>query len=273
MKLDLHTHTTFSDGDLEIYGNVRKALDFDLDGIAITDHDTIDSWQVIDGNEYPIMVIKGVELSTYYKNSSVHVLGYYLNDGGDYQELDEILKQIRQERLERLEKIISLLKPLGIELSKEEILKEAHGAVARPHVAKAIIKKYPELHLSIDDVFDQYIGNDAPAYVPVNNFQTEDAIALLKRNHCLVVIAHPLLIKKVDYKELFQFDIDGIEGFYNYSFDVEEDVVRVGDEYHILVTGGSDYHGPITRDSMGNAYVEDERAKVFLKKINLTSRM
>ncbi len=268
MKLDLHTHTTYSDGDLSIEGNTFRAVKLGLDGIAITDHDNIDSWKEIEEGNYPIFVIKGVELSTYYQKESVHVLGYYLNDGGDYHELEDTLKRFRKERIERLEKIISLLEPMGIVLTKEEILKEADGAVARPHIAKAIMKKYPELHLSIDDVFDQYIGNNAPAYVPVNDFQTEDAIQLLKRNHCLVVIAHPLFIQKYDYHELLKLGIDGIEGFYSYPFEVEEDVVRTGDEASILVTGGSDYHGPVTRDSMGKAYLEGERAKVFLKRIH-----
>lgn len=269
MRLDLHTHTTYSDGDLEIEGNVKRAIELGIDGIAITDHDNIDTWEEIDEENYPIMVIKGVELSTYYKGSSVHVLGYYLNDGGDYQELDELLKKTREDRLKRIDKMISLLQPLGIKLTREEILSEAHGAVARPHVAKAIMKKYPELGLSMDDVFDKYIGNDAPAYVPVNHFLTTDAIPLLKRNHCLAVVAHPLLIKNVDFHELLDLGIDGIEGFYSYDFVPSEDVIKVGDEAGILVTGGSDYHGPVTRDTMGSITVDDERAKEFLKRIEM----
>ena len=267
MKLDLHTHTTYSDGDLDINGNVEKAISLGLDGIAITDHDNVDSWSEIDENHYPIKVIKGVELSTYHKGQSVHVLGYYLNDGGDYSELDEFLKKTRIDRITRLDKMISLLKPFGFELTPEEIMSEADGAVARPHVAKAILKKYPELNLTKDDIFDKYIGNDAPAYVPVNNFQLIDAIQLLKDNHCLVVIAHPGYINKFDYHELAEFDIDGIEGFYDYGFDTDS-FEDFGDSHNLLVTGGSDYHGPKTRDSMGCAYLEGDRAKTFLKRIH-----
>lgn len=269
MKLDLHTHTNHSDGDLNVLGNALKAVEHDLDGIAITDHDNIDSWTEIEEREYPIIVIKGVELSTYYKGASVHLLGYYLNDDGNYQELKQRLREIRQDRLDRIDKIISLLKPLGIELEREEILREADGAVARPHVAKAIMKKYPNLNLTMDDVFDNYIGNKAPAYVPVNDFQTIDAINLLKRNHCIAVIAHPLEIKKINYHELLELDIDGIEGVYSYDFTPSEDVVKIGEEKGLIITGGSDYHGPITRNSIGKAYIEGERAKEFVKRINL----
>lgn len=269
MKLDLHTHTTYSDGDLDINGNVKRAIELGLDGVAITDHDNIDSWDEIDQNKYPILVIKGVELSTYYKGDNIHILGYYLNDGGDYSELNSILRTLRKDRIERLDKIISLLKPLGINLTREDVFREADGAIIRPHIAKAIMKKYPELNLSKDDVFDKYIGNHAPAYVPVTNFQTETAIELLKKNHCLVVIAHPLFIEKIDYHELLSLDIDGIEGFYSYSTETDDEVVKTAEELGLLVTGGSDYHGPITRNSMGDAYLEGDRAKTFLKRINL----
>ena len=268
MKLDLHTHTTYSDGEFDINGNVLRAKELGLDGIAITDHDNIDSWSEIDHNQYPIMVIKGVELSTYHKGDSIHILGYYLNNGESYQELASTLIEFREDRLERLEKIISKLKDLGIELTKEEIMKEADGAVGRPHVAKAIMKKYPELHLSIDDVFDRYIGNQDPAYVPTNNYQTEDAIKMLKRNNCLVVLAHPLEIKKIDYHEIIDLGIDGIEGFYLYKFEPQDDIVSLGDERNLLVTGGSDYHGSNARDAMGKVYLEGDRAKVFLKRIH-----
>ena len=110
IKYDLHTHTCYSDGDLDILGNVKNAIKLGLDGIAITDHDNIDGWEDIDNNSYKIDVIKGVELSTYYKGDSVHVLGYYLNDGGDYSELDNFLKKTREDRLIRVKKIIDLLK-------------------------------------------------------------------------------------------------------------------------------------------------------------------
>ena len=268
MTLDLHTHTIYSDGDLDILGNVKKAMEVGLDGIAIVDHDNIDSWKEIDKNTYPIKVIKGVELSTYYKGANVHVLGYYLNDGGDYHELDDFLVKTRRERLERIDKIIKLLEPFNIILTKEEIIKEADGAVARPHVAKAIMKKYPELGLTKNDIFNKYIGNDGPAYVPVNNFQTDAAVKMLHDNHCLAIIAHPKLIDKFDYKELLLLGIDGMEGFYKYKYDDFLDVVEFCDENDLLVTGGSDYHGPNTRDSIGEIYLDDKRSKQFLKKIN-----
>ncbi len=268
LKYDLHTHTNYSDGDLDIKGNVLNAYKLGLDGIAITDHDNIDSWEEIDNNNYPIDVIKGVELSTYYKGDSVHILGYYLNDSGDYSELDSFLKKTREDRLVRLKKIIELLKDYDINITYEEIIKEADGAVARPHIVKAIMKKYPKRGYTSAYLFDNYLGNDKPCYVPVNYFDTKDAIDLLKRNHCLVVVAHPLLINKFNYQELAKLGIDGIEAIYNYPKDIKNDVLAFTLNNKLIVTGGSDYHGPETRDSMGSAYLEGKELFKFLNRIN-----
>lgn len=268
LKYDLHTHTCYSDGDLDILGNVKNAIKLGLDGIAITDHDNIDGWEDIGNNSYKIDVIKGVELSTYYKGDSVHVLGYYLNDGGDYSELDNFLKKTREDRLIRVKKIIDLLKKYDINVTYEEIIAEADGAVARPHIAKAIMKKYPERGYTSNYLFENYIGNDKPCYVPVNYFDTRDAIELLKRNHCLVVIAHPLLITKFNYQELVKYNIDGIEAIYNYQDNIKNDVLSFTLNNKLIVTGGSDYHGPVTRDSMGSVYLEDKYVNLFLSKIN-----
>ena len=268
LKYDLHTHTSYSDGDLNISGNVENAIKLGLDGIAITDHDNIDGWEEIDNNSYKIDVIKGVELSTYYKGDSVHILGYYLNDNGDYSELDEFLKNTREERLVRVKKIIELLKQYDINVTYEEILKEADGAVARPHIVKAIMKKYPERGYTSNYLFDNYLGKDKPCFLPVNYFDTRDAIELLKRNHCLVVVAHPLLINKFNYQELAKYNIDGIEAFYNYQNDIKNDTLSFTLNNKLIVTGGSDYHGPITRDSMGSVYLEGKYVDLFLDKIN-----
>lgn len=269
MKYDLHTHTTYSDGGLSIDGNVLKAKEVGVDGIAITDHDNIESWREIDSNSYDIDVIKGVELSTYHKGDVVHVLGYYLNDGGDYNELEEFLRKVSKERMIRLKKIIKLLEKFDIYVTKEEILKEADGVVARPHIAEAIRKKYPERGYTKDGLFRDYLGNDAPCYVAINNFETRDGIELLKKNHCLVVVAHPLYINRFNYQELKELGIDGIETFYKYGRDdVCNDVLGFAIDNNLIITGGSDYHGTNTGNMIGDAYIEGEYVTKFLRKIN-----
>lgn len=267
MKLDLHTHTIYSDGELTVKESVEKARKLGLDGIAITDHDNIESWNDIDEID-DFIVIKGVELSTFHNNENIHLLGYYLNNNKSYEELDKFLKELREYRIERIRKIIELLKQFKIYLTEEEILKEADGAVGRPHVAAAIKKKYPEREYTNEYIFENFIGNGKPAYVPTKNFQTIDAIKMLKRNNCIAVIAHPLIIKKFDYKKLFKLNIDGIEVFYPYDNKSYKEVLKEAKKNKLLITGGSDFHGPNVRDTMGKEYLKDEYAEKFLKKIN-----
>ena len=269
MKLDLHTHTYYSDGELSVEENVQRAKQLGLDGIAITDHDNIDSWNDID-NIDDFKVIKGVELSTFYENENVHLLGYYLNNNKSYEELDRFLKKLRKDREIRINKMINLLKQFKIELTEEEILSEADGSVGRPHVAKAILKKYPNRNYTYDYIFENFIGNGKPAYVPTYNFQTIDAIKMLKRNSCIAVIAHPLLLKKFDYKKLFKLDIDGVEVFYPYYDKSYKKLLKEAKQNKLLITGGSDFHGPNVRDTMGKEYLKDEYVDIFLKNINKT---
>ena len=269
MKYDLHTHTKYSDGELTIEGNVRRAFELGLDGIAICDHDNIDSWQEIDNSKYEISLIKGVELSTYYKGENIHILGYYLNNNSPYEELDKFLKDMRKKRETRTKRIIELLKKQGINIEYKNIEKFADGAIGRPHIAKAIIEAYPQKNYTIDKIFDLYIGNGKSCYVKTSELQTEDAIRILKENNCLAILAHPLLIKKVDYKEILSLGVDGIECYYPYENKKDyHEVIKEAQKRKILITGGSDYHGPIIRNTMGKEYLEGEELEMFLKAIN-----
>ncbi len=270
MKLDLHTHTYYSDGSLSVGGNVLKAGECGLDGVAITDHNTIVGWEELDETEYPIMTIKGVEISTQFKEDSVHILGYYLNDGGDYSLLDSLLKQRYEEEMRRLRMIISKLEYMDIILTEEEVIEEAEREVTRRHIAQTIFKKYPKLGLSAEEIFQRYVGSDSPAYVPRFYFPTDVVIDVLHDSHCLAILAHPLFIRKFDFREMKDLGIDGMEGIYPYrhcSFDISP-VMEFCDSTGLMVTGGSDYHGPHSRTHMGESYIEEERAKIFLKKIS-----
>ena len=270
MKYDLHTHTIFSDGELTVEGNVQTAIERGLNGLAISDHDNLEAWKLIDNNTYPIPVIKAVELSTYHNKENVHILGYYLNNNGSYKELEDFLADLREKRKTRTQKMIKLLEEQGIYITYEDVLKYADGAVARPHVAQAVIASYPEQNYTIQDVFDLYIGDGKPAYVKTSDFQTIDAIDLLHRNNCLAILAHPLQIKKQDYRGILDLGVDGVECYYPYENNSDyQEVIDEAKKRNIIITGGSDFHGPHVRNTMGRAYLEGEESNQFLKRINL----
>lgn len=268
--MDLHTHTNNSDGDLTVEENIELAIVNNYKAIAITDHDNIDSWDLLD-NYDDIIAIKGVELSTFHKNESVHILGYYLNNGKSYEGLKNKLIELRLKRKNRVYKMIELLHQFDIYLTYEEIIKYADGVVARPHVAKAILDKYPDRGYTKEYIFENFIGDDKPAYVPVDNFSTKEAIDLLHNNNLIAVLAHPLYIKKFNYQEIKDLGIDGIECFYAYhDIDMNEykKVLKFAKSNNLIITGGSDYHGPNTRDTFKKAYLEGEYEDIFLNIIN-----
>ncbi len=268
--MDLHIHTNNSDGELTIIEMLEKAVLDNYRAIAITDHDNIDSWEKIDDYK-KIIGIKGVELSTFYKNESVHILGYYLNNNGSYEGLKNKLRELREKRKNRVYKMIQLLHQFDIYLTYDEIAKLADGVIARPHVACAIVEKYPNREYTKQYIFDNFIGDDKPAYVPVDEFSTSDAIKLLHDNNCIAVLAHPLYIKKFNYQEIKELGIDGIECFYAYH-DIDDSeykkVLKFAKSNNLLVTGGSDFHGPNTRNTFKEAYLEGEYEDIFLQAIN-----
>ena len=267
-KLDLHMHSTYSDGTLTIKELVDKAGSYKMSGIAITDHDNIESWKEIDNNNFNIYVIKGVEISTRYKNDVVHILGYYLNDNGEYTGLINKLNEICEQRKNRVKEIIKKLESFNIIITYDEVMKHADGAVARPHIVKAILEKYTDRGYTFDSLFEDYLGNDKPAYIELKEFGSYEAINLLHENHCIAVLAHPWSIKKFDYKEILQYGLDGLECDMTYAVVDSRKYLEFAKENNLIVTAGSDFHIPDIFNEIGYNYIEKEYSKLFLSRIN-----
>lgn len=267
-KLDLHIHSTYSDGSLTIKEIVDKAIISGMSRIAITDHDSIESWKEIDNGNFAIPVIKGVEISTRYKNDVVHILGYYLNDNGEYFGLINKLNEICEQRKNRVKDIIKKLDEFNIHITYEDVMKHADGAVARPHIVKAILEKYTDRGYTFDNLFENYLGNDKPAYIELKEFNSFEAINLLHENHCIAVLAHPWSIKKFDYRELLSFGIDGLECDMTKVVEDSKKYLEFAEDNNLIVTAGSDFHVPYIFNEIGYNYIEKDRAKSFLFKIN-----
>lgn len=244
--VDLHVHTTASDGRFSPADIVRKAASLDLTTIAITDHDTVDglSAALEAARAYPALrVIPGVELSTDVREGEIHVLGYFIDytDAG----LLRSLETMRDSRVNRARKMVEKLRALGMPLDWERVLQIAgEGAIGRPHVAQAMLEKgyIPTLQ----DAFRVYLGHGGPAYVERDKLTPAEAVRLILKSGGLPVLAHPLTggDPETTIQELKAVGLVGVEVYYaSYSDEEITPLLGLASKHGLIATGGTDYHG------------------------------
>lgn len=245
MRADLHLHTNASDGQYRPAELVELARKFDI--IAITDHDTTDgveeAQQTAARYGAPI-VIPGIELSAEDADGDVHMLGYYVDiHDGRFQ---EALARFRANRYQRGQRMVEKLAALNMPLDWNRVVEIADGgAIGRPHVARALLQAgYVE---SVKDAFDRFIGNDRPAYVARTRLTPEEAIALIHSAGGAAVLAHPGLLH--DYRSMLRrlipAGLDGVEVNHPSNDEaVRLDLRGMATANKLIMTGGSDFHGP-----------------------------
>jgi predicted metal-dependent phosphoesterase TrpH len=274
-KGDFHTHSTESDGTFCPSDLVKLAKAEGIDIMALTDHDTTNgiTEAISAGEKVNIKVIPAMELSTTHNNESIHILGYFKDDSYKSDEFQNFLKDSTDFRVKRAELIVEKLKEhFNIIIDYEEVLKNAGGVVARPHIAKAIIDTGYEY--SLEYIFNNIINEDSPAYVPNKKLELSDGIKLLKSVNALVVLAHPVLVKKTDIKELMKFDFDGIEAIYpaNKAEDTKN-LLKMASDFNKLVTAGSDFHSGMIEDTkhgkLASVSLAAEYLNRFLEELNI----
>jgi 3',5'-nucleoside bisphosphate phosphatase len=187
---DLHTHSTFSDGTATPSENVALARERALEGIAVTDHDTMDGWgEALDAaSGSDLRIVPGVELSAEHDGASLHVLGYWVDPahGG----LRAELRRLHDTRFRRGELIVEKLQALGFDVSFERVRAIAgDDLIARPHIAQSMVEA--GIVPTEKDAFDRYISDEGPAYVPKHALAPEDAVALIRAAGGSCVLAHP----------------------------------------------------------------------------------
>lgn len=245
MKVDLHIHTTFSDGRLTPSEVVKISHERGLKFIAITDHDTVDGIPEALDEERKLgspEVIPGIEINTNYHDDEVHILGYFIDYEKSY--LKQLLGELLKKRIERTRRIAEKLNQIGINISFEEIKLKAPGpAIGRPHVAMALIEK--GYTCSIEDAFERYLNPGRPAYVERHKLSPFDAIDIIKKSDGIPVLAHPgLLHDKKIIDELIKGGIMGIEVYHkDHDKSLVAHYMKLAKENNLLMTGGSDSHG------------------------------
>lgn len=251
-EYDLHVHTTASDGTLTPCEVIDEAISAGLKGLAITDHDTVagltPAQQYVEQNDLPLVFIPGIELNTEAGDEEVHILGYFINP--DNAALNQHLQDIRTARYNRTLQMVNRLQDAGMVISFDQVQTLAKGeSMGRPHVARALIQNgYVS---SIKEAFDKYIGRGRPGFVPRYKFVPAEAIELINNAGGIPVLAHPGLIKEREkIIEVIRLGIKGLEVYYpEHSLEQQRDLIKLAEHYNLLITGGSDYHGPGSEES------------------------
>lgn len=263
LRIDLHTHSTASDGIYEPDDLLRRASEAGLQVLALTDHDTTNGIEAAAAaaQRLGIDFIPGIEINTDVSGGEIHVLGYFI----EYQrpEFQAILTKLRDARERRGQRMVELLNAEGVHISWERVREIAEGSVGRPHVARALLEA-GYVH-SIGEAFDKYIGKGSPAYVPRYKLSPEDAVRLIGSVNGLPVMAHPIDYPGINTLQTWLPDLKaaglvGIETYYGpYTHEQEQQLRAFADTFDLIPTGGTDFHGPgIHPTPLGGRYVPEE---------------
>lgn len=274
--IDLHTHSTRSDGTLTPSELIRYAAQKGLAAIALTDHDTIDgieeavqaarSLSSQDPDALVPEVIPGVELSTEYRGKDIHIVGLFI----DWQnrEFADRLRGFADARIYRNRKMCSLLTENGCPVSYEDL--EAafpDTVITRAHFAQYLLDR--GMISSIDEAFRKLIGDDCPCFVPREKITPHDAVRFLLRFGGVPILAHPLQYKMSETEldalvaSLTGLGLDGIEVYYSTHRQADTaNLSRIAEKYGLLLSGGSDFHGTRKQNldlgtGYGHLYVPD----------------
>jgi predicted metal-dependent phosphoesterase TrpH len=248
--IDLHTHTTASDGTDSPFALVKKALATGVTTLGITDHDSTAGWaEAITAIQPQIQLVLGAEVSCLTTDGiSVHMLGL-LFDGAD-EPMQQMLSDSRDTRLPRMRKMVALLQADGFDISLEDVYQAApdQATIGRPHLADALVAK--KIVATRDEAFADLLHNESKYYVTHAAPTPADAIATIKRAGGVAVIAHPFASRRGQiltadtFQDLVAAGLDGIEVHHRDQNAAEQQVLtEIAGELHVVTTGASDYHG------------------------------
>ena len=244
-KIDLHIHTTYSDGLLSPEQVLKLAKEKNYDVISITDHDTIDGYNIAKeiAEDYDIKLIPGVEISSNHRGLDVHILAY--NFDTNNRKFSELLHTIYKGRLLRAKKIVKKLNKMGFDIEFNEVndISGENNLIGRPHIARVLVNK--GYCYNTHEVFNKYLGQDRPANIPKPVPSTKKVIKAIHDVNGIAVLAHPYTLKNDRvFHEIINMDIDGLEVFNTKCSDeMIEYYNNIALEKNLIRTGGSDFHG------------------------------
>lgn len=243
-KIDLHLHSSFSDGTYLPEDLLRLMKEMGYNTLSITDHDSIAAYRHLNNLELDLEVqlISGVEISSIYKGYEFHLLAYFFDL--ENQDLNDMLYLIDANRKDRAEVIIYNLKKMNVHLELDNIYVHTgeNDQIGRMHIARALIER--GYCRNISEAFERFIGDNAPAYCKKETFSPEDIINTVKKASGITVLAHPFRIKNdIIIFELIEMGLEGIESYYFKHSEAEVNLYNmIADRFNLLKTGGSDFH-------------------------------
>ncbi len=247
--IDLHMHSTASDGSFTPEALMNLAHEKELKTVALTDHDTVDGLRRArqKAESFGIEFIAGIEISAQFEPGTMHILGYFLDP--DSNKLRETLAGLQDARGERNPEIIRKLQAVGIDITYEEVIQASGGGqVGRPHFAKVLVEK--KAVRSYEEAFEKFLKKGAAAYVDKRRLSPEDAVKTIAAAGGIAVVAHPkqLRISYDDAGRIFDklkaFGLGGVEAYHSSHNKTEiKNFRHLAEMLGLTVTGGSDFHG------------------------------
>lgn len=267
--IDLHMHSTFSDGSLTPEELLKEAATLGLSAIALTDHDTTGGLsrfvKAADGGS--VRAITGVEISADFKPGTMHMLGYFIEP--ENAEFEARLRWIREGREMRNAEILEKLQKLGMKIAWDEVKAHAgEDVVGRPHFAQVMLEK--KYVANKDEAFDRFLGKGKPAYAERRRLSALDSVAMIVAAGGVPVIAHPFTLGISDAElrtllgELHEAGLQGVEVYYSeHAAPMVDKYGKLAGELGLVATGGSDFHGAMAPGirmgrGFGNLQVPDD---------------
>ena len=251
-RIDLHIHTTASDGTFTPEEIVREASRLGLAAVAITDHDTAAGYAraAAEGEKCGLEVVPGIEISTKFR-SAVHILGYYIDAGSPA--LEEVLDWMHRDREERNVKLCAMLRASGVDIDIERMHARFGDLVGRPHFAEIMIEN--GMARDMNDAFERLLNKNKPYFIPRQFLPIERSIEIIREAGGTAVLAHPFQYRLDDagLRDLIEHCMEsGLEGmecrYSGYDAAMSGYLEQLAAEYGLLMTGGSDFHGENKKD-------------------------
>jgi len=259
-KIDLHIHSTASDGTVSPPEILQLALQQNLSAIAITDHDTLDGVKeaLACGIPRSLQFLTGIEISSnpppgFSIPGSLHILGYGINTNDKH--LNSMIEKLQEARTNRNPKIIARLSRAGLDISLSEVVEKAGtGQAGRPHIAMLMVEK--GMVDSVNEAFDLFLGKGKPAYVDKPRIASSEVLRIIINAGGIPVLAHPGLVQSESDETVERLvgtlkkeGLKGVEVYYpRHTLAQTEEYNELAKKNNLLVTGGSDFHGSVYPD-------------------------